>query len=66
MKKLTTRSVGEFLVDVIKLENEAATRFGQLADAMGQCGNREIGRLFRRLSDYLRCKRRGADALDLI
>ena len=48
------QSVEEFLAYAIKLESEAATRFGQLADAMEQCGNREVSKLFRRLSDYSR------------
>ncbi len=47
-------SVEEFLDYSIKLEQEAALRFGQLADAMESSGNREVGRLFRRLSDYSR------------
>jgi rubrerythrin len=47
-------SVEEFLAYAITLESEAADRFGQLADAMEACGNREVGRLFRRLSDYSR------------
>jgi rubrerythrin len=47
-------SVEEFLAYAINLESEAATRFGQLADAMDACGNREVGKLFRRLADYSR------------
>ena len=47
-------SVEEFLAYAIKLEQEAAIRFGQLADAMDSCGNRDVGKLFRRLSDYSR------------
>ena len=45
-------SVEEFLAYAIHLEKEAADRFGELADAMESCGNREVGRLFRRLSHY--------------
>jgi rubrerythrin len=45
-------SVEEFLAHAIELEREAALRFGQLADAMATAGNREVGRLFRRLSEY--------------
>jgi rubrerythrin len=45
-------TVEEFLAYSIKLEQEAALRFGELADAMESCGNKEVGRLFRRLSDY--------------
>ncbi|MFP8779758.1 ferritin-like domain-containing protein [Hydrogenophaga sp. RWCD_12] len=45
-------SVEEFLVHAIRIEQEAALRFGQLADAMNTQGNREVGRLFRQLADY--------------
>lgn len=45
-------SVEEFLVHAIRLEQEAALRFGQLADAMTTQGNREVGSLFRQLADY--------------
>jgi len=48
------QSVEEFLAYAIRLEQEAALRFGQLADAMDSSGNREVGKLFRRLSDYSR------------
>ncbi len=48
------QSVEEFLAYAINVETEAATRFGQLADAMEACGNRDVGKLFRRLSDYSR------------
>jgi rubrerythrin len=44
------QSVEEFLAYAIKLEQEAATRFGQLADAMEASGNREVGKLFQRLA----------------
>ncbi len=47
-------SVEEFLAYAVKLEKEAADRFGQLADAMKSCGNADVGKLFRRLSDYSR------------
>lgn len=43
-------SVEEFLAYAIKLEQEAAARFGQLADAMEASGNREVGKLFQRLA----------------
>jgi rubrerythrin len=46
------QSVEEFLAYAVKLEEEAATRFGELADVMQSCGNNEVGKLFRRLSDY--------------
>lgn len=45
-------SVEEFLAHTIQLEREAALRFGQLSDAMTTAGNKEVGRLFRRLADY--------------
>lgn len=45
-------SVEEFLAHAIRIEQEAALRFGQLADAMTTQGNREVGRLFRQLADY--------------
>lgn len=47
-------SVEEFLAHAIKLEQEAALRFGQLADAMATAGNHEVMELFRRLSEYSR------------
>lgn len=45
-------SVEEFLAHAIRLEQEAALRFGQLADAMATAGNSEVMKLFRRLSEY--------------
>jgi len=48
------QSIEEFLAYAINLEREAADRFGQLADAMEACGNTEVGKLFRRLSEYSR------------
>lgn len=45
-------SVEAFLAHAIRIEQEAALRFGQLADAMTTQGNREVGRLFRQLADY--------------
>lgn len=47
-------TVETFLAHAIKLEQDAAERFGQLADAMESCGNRHVGKLFRCLSDYSR------------
>jgi rubrerythrin len=47
-------SVEEFLAYAIKLEEEATLRFDQLADAMQGYGNKDVGSLFRRLSDYSR------------
>lgn len=46
------KDVEEFLAYAIQLEQEAALRFGQLADAMDAFDNREVGKLFRRLSEY--------------
>jgi rubrerythrin len=46
------QTVEEFLAYSIHLEQEAAARFGELADAMESAGNKEVGKLFRRLSDY--------------
>jgi rubrerythrin len=48
------QSIEEFLAYAIRLEREAADRFGELADAMATYGNAEVGKLFRRLSDYSR------------
>ncbi len=48
------KSVEEFLAYAVALEREAADRFAQLADAMAAYGNKEVGSLFRRLSDYSR------------
>jgi len=53
-------SVELFLAYSIKLEEEAALRFDQLADAMASAGNREVGKLFRRLADYSRLHMRTA------
>jgi len=53
-------SVEQFLAYSIKLEEEAALRFDQLADAMQSAGNREVGKLFRRLADYSRLHMRTA------
>ena len=46
------QTVEEFLAYSIHLEQEAASRFGELADAMQEAGNREVAKLFRQLSDY--------------
>lgn len=45
-------TVEEFLAHAIQIEQEAALRFAQLADAMHAQGNKEVGRLFRQLADY--------------
>lgn len=48
------KTVEEFLAYAVKLEEEAALRFGELADVMQTCGNTDVAKLFRRLSDYSR------------
>ncbi|MTV32321.1 rubrerythrin [Rhodoblastus acidophilus] len=48
------QSVEEFLAYAIRLEQEAAERFGELADVMQSAGNGETAKLFRQLSDYSR------------
>jgi rubrerythrin len=48
------QTVEEFLAYSIHLEQEAADRFSELADAMATGGNREVAQLFRQLSDYSR------------
>jgi rubrerythrin len=46
--------VEEFLAHAIRLERDAADRFGYLADAMEGCRNSEVAELFRRLANYSR------------
>jgi rubrerythrin len=48
------QTVEEFLAYAIRLEQEAAERFGELADSMKSAGNGEVAKLFRQLSDYSR------------
>ncbi|KPG01611.1 ferritin family protein [Rhodopseudomonas palustris] len=55
-------TVEEFLAHSIRLEQEAALRFGQLADAMDSCGNKEVSKLFRQLADYSRMHQADAQA----
>lgn len=47
-------SVEVFLAHTIRLEQEAARRFEQLADAMQTSGNAEVGQLFKRLAAFSR------------
>jgi rubrerythrin len=54
MSQDPTDSIESFLAHSIRLEEDAALRFGQLADAMASAGNREVGALFRRLSEFSR------------
>lgn len=55
-------SVEVFLSYAIKLEEEATLRFGHLADAMDASGNKPVGALFRKLSDYSRLHLQDAKA----
>ena len=41
-----------FLAYAIKLEQEAALRYGQLADSMGAAGNRDAEKIFRKLAKF--------------
>lgn len=47
-------SVESFLAHSIKLEEEAALRFDQLAHAMDTSGNGSVAKLFKRLANYSR------------
>jgi rubrerythrin len=47
-------TVEEFLAHSIHLEAEAATRFGELADAMESAGNKDVAKLFYQLASYSR------------
>jgi len=53
-RKNMMQSIEEFLAYAIHLEREAMDRFGELADSMATYGNAEVGKLFRRLSEYSR------------
>ncbi len=55
-------SVEEFLAYAVRLEREAADRFGQLAEAMQSSGNTGVAKLFRQLSDYSRMHQAEAQA----
>lgn len=48
------QTVEIFLAHSIRLEQEAARRFEQLADAMTTHGNGEVGQLFKRLAHFSR------------
>jgi ferredoxin/rubrerythrin len=48
------RSVEEFLGYAIKVEDEAARHFDELADEMVTCGNSAVAELFRKLAGYSR------------
>ena len=45
-------SVELFLAYAVKLEQEAALRYGQLADSMSAAGNRDAEKIFRKLSKF--------------
>ncbi|MGE0052802.1 MAG: ferritin family protein [Hyphomicrobium sp.] len=57
-----TTSVEVFLCYAVKLEEEATLRFGHLADSMEAAGNKPVGALFRKLSDYSRMHLQDAKA----
>jgi len=45
-------NVDTFLAYALKVEQEAALRFGQLADAMAAAGNRDAEKIFRKMSKF--------------
>lgn len=47
-------TVEEFLAHAVRLERDAAERFGQLGHAMEMAGNAEVAKLFHQLSHYSR------------
>lgn len=47
-------SVEEFLVYAARLEQEAALRFDELADAAGSFANREVAEFFRQMAHFSR------------
>ncbi|OJX80895.1 ferritin family protein [Magnetospirillum sp. 64-120] len=48
------KSVEEFLVYAARLEQEAALRFDELADAAASFENNEVSEFFRQMADYSR------------
>ncbi|MBI5120743.1 MAG: hypothetical protein HZA67_07040 [Rhodospirillales bacterium] len=46
--------VGEFLAHALALENEAAARYDELADAMETHNNKEVAALFKQMADFSR------------
>ena len=48
------KSVEMFLAYAVKVEEEAALHFDELADAMEACSNAEVAKLFRQLAGYSR------------
>lgn len=59
---VTMDSVETFLAYSIRLEEDAALRFDQLADAMQTGGNAEVAKLFRQLAEYSRLHAKEARA----
>ena len=51
---LEITSVDHFLAHAIKVEEDAAIHFDELAAGMEACGNSEVGKLFRQLAGYSR------------
>jgi ferredoxin/rubrerythrin len=51
---LEINSVDHFLAHAIKVEEDAAVHFDGLAASMEECGNAEVGKLFRQLARYSR------------
>ena len=47
-------NVEQFLAYAIRLEQEAALRFDELADSSGSYGKQEVSDFFRKLADYSR------------
>lgn len=47
-------TVDEFLGYAAKVEADAAVHFDEIADAMEECGNQEVGKLFRQLAGFSR------------
>jgi len=52
MSDLPHENVDVFLAYALKVEQEAALRFAQLADAMGAAGNRDAEKIFRKMSMF--------------
>jgi rubrerythrin/ferredoxin len=48
------RTLDEFLSHAVKVEEDAAVHFEQLAEAMAACGNADVAVLFRQLGGYSR------------
>ena len=51
---MTMSSVDEFLGYAVKVEEDAAIHFEGLAEKMFECGNEEVGKLFRQLGSFSR------------